>query len=87
MTAAIYVTYEETLPAGSKLLFYTDGFTEARSPQRDEFFEYGSMLDVFQTNRKAPCDSFINKLYEELVTFREGDSFEDDICLICLDVV
>jgi serine phosphatase RsbU (regulator of sigma subunit) len=29
---------------------------------------------------------FVNKLYQELVTFRAGEDFDDDICLICVDI-
>ena len=30
---------------------------------------------------------YLDELYQELVAFRQGETFDDDICLICLDVI
>ena len=81
-----YKNYKETLPIGSKLLLYTDGLVEARPIDGKDFFEHTKMFDVFLKNKDKASDEFIKNLYKELVAFRKSEIFDDDICLICLDV-
>ena len=61
-------------------LFYEDS-TRTRIS-----FELAQMIDVIKENEKYTCREFINNLYQRLVKFRGTDSFEDDICLVCLDI-
>ena len=83
----VYHNFEKILPANSKLLMYTDGFTEARPVGKNIFFEDTKMMYVFYENRHTSSKIFISKLYERLIFFRGEESFEDDICIICLEVV
>ncbi len=76
----------EVLHEGSKLLFYTDGLTETRPVDGDAFFEYAKLPDVLLMYKHLDSDSFIQHIYQELVAYRKSDIFDDDICLICLDV-
>jgi serine phosphatase RsbU (regulator of sigma subunit) len=82
-----YTNHEETLPPDSKLLLFTDGLIETR-PLNDEslFFEYSGMENIFIENKHLPCDRFIDALYNRLVQFRGSESFDDDVCIICVDV-
>ena len=82
-----YQNFNVTLPAKSKLLLYTDGLTEACPIGSNIFFEDDIMMEVFLKNRNLTSQLFINKLYESLITFRGEDSFEDDVCLVCIDVI
>jgi serine phosphatase RsbU (regulator of sigma subunit) len=82
-----YQNFEEKLPTKSKLLLYTDGLIEARNAVLPkDFFEYDGMLDVFRDASHLDSAAFIDRVYARLVNFRGGDTFEDDICMICLDV-
>lgn len=81
-----FVNYKENIPAGSKLLLYTDGLVEARPVDSDIFFEYANMENVFIDNYSLPCTSFVDNLLVELVKFRKSEFFEDDICVICIDI-
>jgi serine phosphatase RsbU (regulator of sigma subunit) len=82
-----FKNYEEKFKIGCKILFYTDGLVEARPVDEDIYFEYAHMNQIFMNNYNLPCDMFINSLMKELSTFRKSDNYEDDICLICLDVI
>ncbi len=82
-----YRNYRAVLPAGSKLVMYTDGLVEAsRKDSRSSLFE-----DVIEEKmlalRTLPPREFVDGLMRELVLFRQGEDFDDDICLICMDVV
>jgi two-component system, sensor histidine kinase LadS len=75
------------LPQGCKLLFYTDGFTESRPVGGGDFFEKTNLPEIFMRHRNSSCGDFIAGLQRELIDFRGGDTFDDDICLICVDVM
>lgn len=78
---------EVILPAGSKVLLYTDGLTECRPlNSKEASFEDSIMFDLLSSNKEHPSDIFITNLYKRLIEFRGSDSFEDDVCMICLDV-
>ncbi len=82
-----YNNTEVILPAGSKILLYTDGFTECQSLNNTgPSFENSNINELLLNNKHHPCDLFITSLYKKLIDFRGNDSFEDDVCLICLDV-
>lgn len=81
-----FENHKDIIEPGSKLLLYTDGLVEARPRGKDTFFEYANMEQVFKDYHQFPCDVFLGKLMEELTAFRGSDQFEDDICLICLDI-
>ncbi len=82
-----YTNSEIILPDASKLLLFTDGLVEARPVNNaDLYFEYSIMNDVLLELKKLPPELFIKELYSKLVAFRGSNSFDDDVCLICLDV-
>jgi serine phosphatase RsbU (regulator of sigma subunit) len=82
-----YKNSKITLPLNSKLLLYTDGLVETR-PFNDggRYFEDDDMMAILRESENLRCGAFIDNLYSRLIQFRGGDSFEDDVCLICLDV-
>lgn len=81
-----YINFEEILPENSKLILYTDGFTEACSIHGDKFFESEKMMPCFIENKELSPKLFIEKLHQSLISFREDNSFDDDVCLVCLDI-
>jgi serine phosphatase RsbU (regulator of sigma subunit) len=74
-----------TFDPGSKILLFTDGLIEAEKSagQYEEFEDnslYGSLVKY---QKKSPFD-FITNIYNDLVVFRGSDSFQDDVCIICI---
>lgn len=74
------------LPSPAKILFYTDGLTEARNDAGNPRFFMKVIDDILLGLAHLPCDDFIEGLYRELVSFRGNEKFDDDVCLICLDI-
>lgn len=75
-----------SLPQGSKLLLYTDGFTETTPTNSIHDFETTGMKEVLLQYRRQPCAEFVTSVFNGLVDFNGRNKFEDDICLVCLDV-
>ena len=81
-----YKNYRVALPQKAKLVLYTDGLTEARSGEDDSVFYYDEIENTMLKFRSLKPIDFVNNLYQDLVKFRGSENFDDDICLICLEV-
>ncbi len=79
------------LQKGSKLILYTDGLTEAINiingkETRDKNFESEILKDSFRAHFGKPAALFLGGVYQDLVDFRGSNDFDDDVCVICVDV-
>ena len=82
-----FVPHTVELSVGDKLLFYTDGLTEATPKSQDTFnYEEERLLESLHNHSQKSGTDFLNAVYADLVDFRQGDSFDDDICLVLLSV-
>lgn len=75
-----------SLEPGSKLLLYTDGFTETTPAGGEVDFENSDMRELLMQHRDQPCTEFVTRVFNGLVAFNGRNKFEDDICMVCLDV-
>lgn len=82
-----YMNASVQLEPGSKVVFYTDGLTDAVSRDHPELdFETNCLESVLLKNAEMPARDFVEQTYQELVHFHGDENFSDDVCLICLDV-
>jgi predicted ATPase/serine phosphatase RsbU (regulator of sigma subunit) len=77
---------EEALPVGAKLFIYTDGLTEATPVDSDVFFEGSELESHIIKNSVFSAEKFTATLFYDLVRFRGNDSFDDDVCFLCMDI-
>jgi serine phosphatase RsbU (regulator of sigma subunit) len=93
--AALNKTYSNSkikLHKNSKLFLYTDGFVEAVNiddkevNEKTKDFESAVFSDAAFEYRDLPAEDFVRNLVNRLVQFRGSDKFEDDVCMICVDV-
>ncbi len=78
-------TYEERtrrLERGDVLVLYSDGVTEARSPDTDQEFGEHRLLAVVQGERNAPSASLVEAINAELLSFAQGEPAADDVTLL-----
>ena len=79
-----YEQAEIPLGAGDRLLFYTDGITEARSPEGEEYGE-DRLAAVAAGVRTAPAAEIKDTILADVNTFTDG-KFEDDATLIVVGI-
>ncbi|MGZ8190639.1 MAG: PP2C family protein-serine/threonine phosphatase, partial [Methylococcaceae bacterium] len=78
------VVFEEKtmlLAKGDLILIYTDGLTEAESPD-GEFFGLQRVNDIFIRHAQKKPQKIIEALLKQLKQFCQTESFKDDITLI-----
>lgn len=77
---------KEILPENSKLILYTDGLTEARNAVQKAYYFDEIIKEKLIKIAALPSKEFISTLFNDLVNFRGSESFDDDVCIICLDI-
>ncbi len=70
-----------TLPLGDKLLFYTDGLTEAMNQNRDEFGDE-NLADTFARHGAEPPAQGIQSIVADIDRHRDGWPRNDDCSLL-----
>ncbi len=82
------------LSPGDKMLLYTDGLTEAVSIADQQTrsgalvdFESARLYQLLKLNSSLPSNRFVKTLVEDLIVYRGSEDFDDDVCIICMDVV
>jgi FixJ family two-component response regulator len=79
-----YQQGEFQLDSGDRVVLFTDGVTEAESPQGEEFGEE-RLLSVLQECRYLPAVALQEKILRSVGDFAAGE-FRDDVTLIVLSV-
>lgn len=82
-----YLNDNVTLPENSKLLIYTDGLIDVVHNERiNEAFEDKRLEEVLIELESMPARTYLYHLFRELITFHGSNAFEDDICMVLVDV-
>lgn len=82
-----YVNSEEVLLKNSRIILYTDGLIETVNINDTKKIFQDSAMVVFLELHALAHREFIDSLYQSLVDFRGGDDFEDDVCVVCVDII
>lgn len=69
---------------GQRLLFYTDGITEAQNAAHEEFGE-DRFLAALRSSLSAPLPDMLSSALAAATEFTSTDTFEDDICLLGIE--
>jgi len=71
-----------------RLLFYTDGLLESRNQESNTAFEYAGFRPLLESIGAGNIKGreVIPAIYKSLVEFNLGENFEDDICMIFIDL-
>jgi sigma-B regulation protein RsbU (phosphoserine phosphatase) len=74
-----------TLHPGDRLFLYSDGIIEATNGSREPFTVAGFM-EFIAASAHLPLDKLIDELEAELIKWRGGEEFGDDISLLALEM-
>ena len=83
---ALYETAISTLAATDTLLFFTDGISEVQNPDA-EFYETERLETILRENVHALPKELLERLLEDAREFSMAPAFEDDICLLAMQVL
>ena len=72
------------LESGNKILFYTDGLTEAEFEAEGEFYGEERLEQVFKKNSNLPADELCKKIREDLFGFCGTNQQKDDITIVAI---
>ena len=81
---ARYEHSELELAPGKRVVFYTDGLTEARNADQQEFSEEGLMTSL-RAHGREPLPALLNALVYDVTLFTDETVFEDDVCILGVD--
>jgi serine phosphatase RsbU (regulator of sigma subunit) len=76
---------EIQLQSGDKVLFFTDGLTESTNDEQVEFQEL--LNEILLQNAKLPIKEFIEKLWQSLRKHHGNGQFEDDVCIVGMEIL
>lgn len=83
---AKYSTYSDTVHPDELLLLYTDGLLEATNAAGDEFGLEG-LTRAVRSNLGSGTGNLINAISNELSSFVGSGQFEDDVCVVTVDIL
>ncbi|TCO69694.1 PP2C family protein-serine/threonine phosphatase [Marinisporobacter balticus] len=73
-----------SLQQGDKLIFYTDGLTEAIDHPQTLFKE--DLHNIVIKHAHKSIQSLICHVYDDIINFKESKKFEDDVCILGMEI-
>ncbi len=80
-----YETESIKLELNDKILFYTDGITEARNHE-GEFYSFERLVEFTQRHKHIPYNEFLKKFIQEFNQFCGNRPVDDDIAILLVEV-
>jgi len=70
---------------GDKVIFYTDGLTEESNSSREMFMDtfFQKVLPALSFMK---IDDVVSISYRRLIEYSGGERFDDDVCILGLEV-
>lgn len=74
------------LDSGDKIVIYTDGLSETKNFDGNSFESTG-LLDALNKNSDMNIKNFLNAIYAELIYFKGSEKFDDDVCILGIEIL
>ena len=82
---ASFPTCEIELAEIDRIILFTDGVLEAENQSGEPFFE-NRLMEIINRESGAPLESLLNDILESVLAFSDRKQFDDDVCLLGVDV-
>jgi len=82
---AIYPTCRSPIAVNDLLLLFTDGLYEVEGPRQEEYGQQ-RLLDAVRSRSSLECEPLFDALIADVQQFSGNHTFEDDVCLVGLEV-
>ncbi len=89
---ALGLLEEATYPVNSmdlanirRLLLFTDGVLEAENKEGEQFLD-SRLLEIAGRDSEGPIDGWLDNIIETVLEFSEGHHFDDDVCLLGIEI-
>jgi sigma-B regulation protein RsbU (phosphoserine phosphatase) len=83
---AQFPTHRRRLEAGDLVALYTDGLIEINSPDQQHFFTADLLMNAVQRRAQMPAGDLLKGVINEIHEFSGQPEFEDDVCLVGMEV-
>ena len=80
-----YPTCKKRLEAGDLLLLFTDGLYEATDGEGEEYGQ-DRLIEVVRRSLHHPTESLLHNMLSEVQQYSGTRDFDDDVCLVAMDV-
>lgn len=80
-----YKSFEINYEPDDIFIFYSDGLTEALSPNK-EAYGIERLIEIIQSNAQLSPKDLLHTIKQSVCSFVERDSFDDDLTLIVLKI-
>lgn len=71
---------------GNRILLFTDGLTETENSD-GEPFEEKVLADIMINNSGINLKEYVDNIYDKLIEFRGSEKFDDDVCIIGIELL
>ncbi|HTY37195.1 MAG TPA: PP2C family protein-serine/threonine phosphatase [Bacteroidota bacterium] len=75
-----------SLRSGDICIFYTDGLSESRNAEGEEF-GYDRIVDVALRDRKSGAESIKNSILQEIRNYTGNSTYADDMTLVVVKII
>jgi len=82
---AVYPTCRCPAAVKDLLIFYTDGLYEVDNPDHEEYGQQ-RLLTAVRRRCGLPAEKLFDELLEEIHGFSQATEFEDDVCLVGMEI-
>ncbi|MFC1633312.1 PP2C family protein-serine/threonine phosphatase [Planctomycetota bacterium] len=83
---ALYGNFAIPMTSGDRLFVYTDGITEACTPEGD-LFGHERLKDILDANRQTPLSELKSAVLQALHEHTQAGLSHDDVTLIALEII
>jgi sigma-B regulation protein RsbU (phosphoserine phosphatase) len=82
---AIYPTNELDLSEIERMILFTDGVLEAENQKGEPFFE-SRLMEIIARKSGDSLENLLDGILSSVLAFSEGQHFDDDVCLLGIEV-